>query len=132
MTDKLTFFIEELKKLTLTEASELVKEIEHTFGVDTSVTTVAPVSMESLSTSVVTPPPVVEEQTEFDLILNEVSQEKKIAILKVVRQATGLGLKESKDIVDSVPKEMKRGISKEEAESLKKELEALGAKVTIK
>jgi large subunit ribosomal protein L7/L12 len=74
----------------------------------------------------------VEEKTEFDLILEEVPADKKIAILKVVRNVTGLGLKESKDIVDNIPKVLKEGATKEESEKVQKEIEAAGGKVTIK
>ena len=98
-------------------------------GVDTSI---------SVSNSAVSVLPVqtvveaVEEKTQFDVILDSVPADKKIAILKIVRNVTGLGLKESKDIVDNVPKTVKEGATKEESETIKKELEAAGAKVTIK
>ena len=130
MNDKLTNIIEQLKTLTLLEAAELVKEIEKTFGVDTSIAA-API-MGNFSASAPAPTEAVEEKTAFDIVLTDVPADKKIAILKIVRNVTGLGLKESKDIVDNVPKTVKEGATKEETESIKKELETAGAKVTIK
>ena len=129
MNEKLTTIIEQLKSLTLLEAAELVKEIEKTFGVDTSVAS-EPVGGAVIASSA--PVEVVEEKTSFDIILTDVPADKKIAILKIVRNVTGLGLKESKDIVDNVPKTLKEGITKEEGETIKKELETAGAKVNIK
>ena len=125
----ITNIIEELKSLTLLEASELVTEIEKVFGVDTSI---------SISNSAVSVLPVqavveaVEEKTQFDVILDSVPADKKIAILKIVRNVTGLGLKESKEIVDNVPKVLKEGISKEESETIKKEIETAGGKIILK
>jgi large subunit ribosomal protein L7/L12 len=130
MSEKLSLIIEQLKTLTLLEAAELVTEIEKTFGVDTSVSVAAAPSLASLA-----PTPIaeaVEEKTSFDVTLTEFPADKKIAILKVVRNVTGLGLKESKDIVDNVPKLVKEGATKEESEKIKAEFEAAGAKVTIK
>ena len=130
MSEKLTKIIEQLKTLTLLEASELVKEIETVFGVDTSV------SITNTGAGVATGGAVqveaAEEKTAFDVTLTEVPADKKIAILKIVRNVTGLGLKESKDIVDNVPKLLKEGVTKEESETMKKELEAAGGKVSIK
>ena len=129
MSEKLTNIIEQLKSLTLLETAELVKQIEVVFGVDTSV------SMGSVA-SAIAPIAVaveaVEEQTAFDVTLTEVPADKKIAILKIVRNVTGFGLKESKEIVDNVPKLVKEGATKEEAETIKKDIEAAGGKVTIK
>ena len=127
MNEKLTTIIEQLKTLTLLEASELVKAIETTFGVDTSVAS-APVGMVAAAA----PVEAVEEKVAFDITLTEVPADKKIAILKIVRNVTGLGLKESKEIVDNVPKLLKEGVTKAESETMKKELEAAGAKVTVK
>ena len=130
MSEKLNSIIEQLKTLTLLEAAELVTEIEKTFGVDTSVSVAAAPSFASLA-----PAPVaeaIEEKTSFDITLTEFPADKKIAILKVVRNVTGLGLKESKDIVDNVPKVVKEGATKEESEKIKAEFEAAGAKVVIK
>ena len=130
MNEKLTNIIEQLKSLTLLEAAELVKEIETVFGVDTSVS-VASVGV-AMPQAAAAPVEAAEEKTSFDLILENVPADKKIAVLKIVRNVTGLGLKESKDIVDNVPKVLKEGASKEESESIKKELEAAGGKVTVK
>lgn len=130
MNDKLTNIVEQLKSLTLLEAAELVKEIETVFGVDTSIS-VGSVGI-AMPQAAAAPAEAAEEKTSFDLILENVPADKKIAVLKIVRNVTGLGLKESKDIVDNVPKLLKEGASKEESESIKKELEAAGGKVTIK
>ena len=130
MSEKLETIINQLKSLTLLEAADLVKEIEKTFGIDTSV---------AMSSSVVSAAPVaaaaveaVEEKASFEITLSEVPADKKIAILKIVRTITGLGLKESKDIVDNAPKVIKEGVTKEESAKIKKELEDAGAKVVIK
>lgn len=130
MDEKLQTIIEQLKTLTLLEAAELVAEIEETFGVDTSVA-VAPMAATPTSASTGSAE-AEEEKTAFDIILEEVPADKKIAVLKIVRNVTGLGLKESKEIVDNVPKLLKEGVTKEEGETIKKELEASGAKVTVK
>jgi large subunit ribosomal protein L7/L12 len=130
MSEKLDRIIEELKTLTLLEASELVTQIEKVFGVDTTVSVNAgAVAMPVLAAAAAE---VAEEQTSFDVILNEVPADKKIAILKIVRSITGFGLKESKDIVDNVPKVLKEGTTKEDSEKIKKELEEAGAKVILK
>jgi large subunit ribosomal protein L7/L12 len=129
MNEKLDNIIEQLKNLTLLEAAELVKEIEKTFGVDTSVSIGS--NMGAIPV-LAAPVELVEEKVAFDLILTEVPADKKISILKIVRNLTGLGLKESKEIVDNVPKVLKEGITKEESETIKKELETAGAKVSIK
>jgi len=129
MNEKLTSIIEQLKTLTLLEASQLVTEIETVFGVDTSV-----------AVSAVAAAPIAaggseaasEEKTAFDVTLTDVPADKKIAILKIVRNVTGLGLKESKDIVDNVPKVLKEGATKEDVEAIKKEIEAAGGKITVK
>jgi large subunit ribosomal protein L7/L12 len=127
MSEKLNTIIEQLKSLTLLEASELVTEIENVFGVDTSM------SVASVASPVAAAPAeAAEEKTAFDVILDSVPADKKIAILKIVRNVTGLGLKESKDIVDNVPKVLKEGASKEESEAIKKEVEAVGGKISIK
>ena len=129
MNEKLTTIIEQLKTLTLLEAAELVKEIEKTFGVDTSVSAAPTAVVGAIAAA---PAEAAEEKVAFDIVLTEVPADKKIAILKIVRNVTGLGLKESKDIVDNVPKTVKEGATKEESETIKKELEAAGAKVTVK
>eukprot|EP01039_Chlorochromonas_danica_P011785 gene11785-13264_t len=131
MSNKIPNLIEELKSLTLLEAAELVSEIEKVFGVDTSIS-VSTANMSLASTPVAAVVEAVEEKTQFDVILDSVPADKKIAILKVVRNVTGLGLKESKDIVDNVPKVLKESISKEESETIKKEIEAAGGKILLK
>jgi large subunit ribosomal protein L7/L12 len=111
--------------LTVLELAELVKALEDKFGVSASapVMAVAPVAVAPAAEE-------VEEKTTFDVILVEASN--KIQALKVVREVTGLGLKEAKDLLDSLPKPIKEGVSKEEAEDIKKKFEAAGAKVEIK
>ncbi len=122
--------LEKLKTLTLLEAAELVKQIEEAFGVSAA----APVGGFAMMApaGAAAPAEEVEEQTEFDVILDEVPADKKIAVLKAVRELTGLGLKEAKDLVESTPKAVKEGIAKEAAEEAKKTLEAAGGKVSIK
>lgn len=122
--------LEKLKTLTLLEAAELVKQIEEAFGVSAA----APVGGFAMvaPTGGAAAPEEVEEQTEFDVILDEVPADKKIAVLKAVRELTGLGLKEAKDLVESTPKPVKEGIAKEAAEEAKKALEGAGGKVTVK
>ena len=129
MSEKLTNIIEQLKTLTLLEASELVTEIENVFGVDTSVSVASVAAVPAVGTITEDVP---EEKTDFDVTLTTVPADKKIAILKIVRNLTGLGLKEAKAVVDNVPKLLKEGVSKEESESIKKELEAVGGSVDIK
>jgi large subunit ribosomal protein L7/L12 len=126
MSEKIDQIVESLKTLTLLEASELVSKIEETFGVDASASVGA--------TMVMAAPAVVEEveeKTEFNVILDEVPADKKIAILKVVRSITGLGLKEAKELVESVPKTIKENIAKDAAEDVKKQLETAGGKASL-
>jgi large subunit ribosomal protein L7/L12 len=126
---KVSDIIEQLKSLTLLEAAELVKEIEDTFNVSAA----APVGGGMVMAAVAgAPAQEVEEKTEFDLILEDVPADKKIAVLKIVRALTGLGLKEAKDLVEATPKPVKEGASKADVEAAKKELEAAGAKVSVK
>ncbi|MGF1541343.1 MAG: 50S ribosomal protein L7/L12 [Pleurocapsa sp.] len=120
--------LEKLKTLSLLEASELVKQIEDTFGVSAA----ASAGVVMAGPAVAAAAEEVEEQTEFDVILEDVPKDKKIAILKVVRGITGLGLKEAKEMVESTPKAIKEGVAKEDAEDTKKKLEEAGAKVTVK
>lgn len=131
MNEKIDTIIEQLKTLTLIEASELVKSIEDTFGVDTSVAA-APMVVGAVPGVLAAASDTEEEKTAFDIHLEDVPADKKIAILKIVRNVTGLGLKESKEIVDNVPKLLKEGATKEDGENIKKELESAGAKVSIK
>jgi large subunit ribosomal protein L7/L12 len=126
---KVTDIIEQLKSLTLLEAAELVKEIEETFNVSATASGGGGVIMAAAAGA---PAQEVEEKTDFDLILEEVPADKKIAVLKVVRSLTGLGLKEAKDLVEATPKAVKEGASKEDVATAKKQLEEAGAKVTIK
>lgn len=131
MSTKINNIIEELKSLTLLEAAELVKQIEDTFNVDAS--SVSNTGMLAITTDTANDAAnQVEEQTEFDIILEEVEATKKIPVLKVVRSLTSLGLKEAKDLVESVPKAIKENASKEEAQEIKAKLEEAGAKVSIK
>ena len=120
--------LEQLKSLTLLEAADLVKQIEEAFGVSAA----APVGGMMMAAPTAAPAEEVEEQTEFDVVLEEVPADKKIAILKVVRTLTGLGLKEAKDLVEAAPKSVKEGIAKADAEDAKKQLEEAGAKVSVK
>lgn len=118
--------LEKLKSLSLLEASELVKQIEETFGVSAAASAGVVMAAPSAAAE------AEEEKTEFDVILEDVPKDKKIAILKVVRGITGLGLKEAKEMVESTPKAIKEGVPKEDAEDTKKQLEEAGAKVTVK
>lgn len=133
MNEKLDQIIEQLKSLTLLEAAELVTAIEETFGVDTSMAA-APMAAVAIpgAGSGTDGSDSADEKTDFEVHLEEVPADKKIAILKIVRNITGLGLKESKEIVDNVPKVLKEGVTKEESDSMKKELEEAGAKVGVK
>jgi large subunit ribosomal protein L7/L12 len=123
--------LEQLKGLTLLEASELVKQIEEAFGVSAAAPA-GGMMMVAPGAGAAAPAEEVEEKTAFDVILEDVPADKKIAVLKVVRGLTGLGLKEAKDVVESTPKPVKEGATKEDAEAAKKELEEAGAKVSIK
>jgi large subunit ribosomal protein L7/L12 len=127
MSNKINQIVEELKTLTLLEASELVTAIEETFGVDASA------SVGSGTTMAAAPAVVeeVEEKTQFNVVLDEVPADKKIAVLKVVRTLTGLGLKEAKELVESVPKMVQETVGKDAAEDSKKQLEAAGGKVSV-
>lgn len=114
--------IEAIKGMTVLELNDLVKAIEEEFG----VTAAAPVAMMAGGAA-----PVAEEQTEFDVILVEAGASK-INVIKVVREITGLGLKEAKDLVDNAPKALKEKVSKEDADAVKAKLEEAGAKVEVK
>jgi large subunit ribosomal protein L7/L12 len=119
--------VEQIKKLTLLEAAELKKALEETFG----VTAAAPIIMGGAMPAGGAAAPAAEEKTEFDVELKS-SGAQKINVIKVVRAATGLGLKEAKDLVDGAPKVVKEALSKDDAEKLKKELEEAGATVVLK
>ena len=127
MSDKINQIVEELKTLTLLEASELVAQIEETFGVDASAAAGGGVVMAAAA-----PAEEVEEKTEFDLMLDEVPADKKIAVLKVVRGITGLGLKEAKELVESAPKVVQEGIAKDAAEEAQKQITDAGGKASLK
>ena len=131
MSEKVASILEELKSLTLLEASQLVKQIEETFGVSAAQPTGGTIMMPPGSGPGTPVPEPEPEKTEFDVILESFG-ESKMNVLKKVRSITGLGLKESKELVESAPKPVKEGIGKDEAEEVKKILENEGAKVTIK
>ena len=122
-TEKITAIVEEIKGLTLLELNELVKAVEEEFGV--SAAPVAAVGVAAPAAA------AAEEKTEFDVILASFGANK-LAVIKVVRELTGLGLKDAKDLVEAAPKAIKEGASKEEAESVKKALEEAGATVEVK
>ncbi|MBE9259508.1 MULTISPECIES: 50S ribosomal protein L7/L12 [Nostocales] len=121
--------LEQLKSLTLLEASELVKQIEEAFGVSAAATGGGMMMMAAPGAAAAE---VVEEKTEFDAILDSVPADKKIAVLKIVREITGLGLKEAKDLVEAAPKAVKEAVTKDAAEDIKKRIEEAGGKVTVK
>ena len=123
MSEKITAMIEEIKALTVLELSDLVKAIEEEFGVSAA----APVAV----AAVAGPAAAAEEKTEFDVMLVDAGSGK-IGVIKVVRELTGLGLKEAKELVDGAPKAVKTGVSKDDAEAAKAKLEEAGAKVELK
>ena len=128
MSEKVATILEEIKGLTLLEAAQLVKELESAFGVSAA----APVMMAGgLGTAAGPAAAPAEEQTEFTVVITAIGSNK-INVIKTVREVTSLGLKEAKDLVDGAPKAVKEGISKEEAESLKKKFSDAGATVEIK
>lgn len=123
MSDKITQVIDLVSEMSLIEVSELVKAMEEKFGVSAA----APMAMAAAPAAA----EAQEEKTEFDVILNSAG-EKKINVIKVVREITKLGLKEAKDLVDGAPKIVVEKVSKEEADSVKKKLEEVGASVEVK
>lgn len=128
MSEKIEKLLEEISNLTLVEASELKKALEDKFG----VTAAAPMMMAGAAPAATAEAaPAVEEKTEFDVELTEIGANK-INVIKVVREITGLGLKDAKDLVEAAPKAVKEGVSKAEAEEMKKKIEEAGAKVTLK
>ena len=126
MSEKINQIVEDLKTLTLLEASELVSAIEETFGVDASAAAGGAMVMAAAA-----PAEEVEEKTEFNLMLDEVPADKKIAVLKVVRSLTGLGLKEAKELVESAPKQIQEGMAKDAGEEAKKQIEDAGGKASL-
>jgi large subunit ribosomal protein L7/L12 len=128
MSEKLQGIVDQIKDLSLLEASELVKMMETTFGVSAAAAAVAAAPAAGAAAA-----PAVEEKDEFDVILAGMADPgKKIQIIKVVREITGLGLKEAKDLVEAAPKAVKEGAPKDEAEALKKKLTDAGANVELK
>ena len=125
-SEKALKLIEEIKTLTVLELSELVKELEEVFGVSAA----APVAVAAAPVAGAAAP-AAEEKTEFDVILASFG-DKKLDVIKVIRGITGLGLKEAKDLVEAAPKAVKEGVSKEEAEDIKKQLTEAGATVELK
>lgn len=133
MSTKIEQAFDLISGLTILEAAELVKLMEEKLGISAAAPVAAPMMMAAMpGAAPAAAAEPVEEQTEFTAVLQEVPADKKIAILKVVREITGLGLKEAKDLVEAAPKPVKEAVAKEEAESIKKKLEEAGAKVTVK
>jgi len=126
-SEKVSNLIEEVKNLTVLELAELVKALEEEFGVSAA----APVAAAAVAPAAGESEAAAEEKTDFDVILAEVGQQK-IKVIKAVREITGLGLKEAKDLVDNAPKAVKEGVAKEEAEEIKAKLEEVGAGVEFK
>lgn len=126
MSEKVTNLIEEVKSLTVLELSELVKALEEEFGVSAA----APVAV-AAAPAAGGAAPAAEEKSEFDVVLEDAGAEK-IKVIKVVREITGLGLKDAKDLVDGAPKTIKEAAPKAEADEMKKKLEVVGAKITLK
>ena len=120
MSEKVTAMIEEIKGMTVSELAELVHALEDTFGVSAAAVAAGPAVVAA-----------AEEKSEFDVILTEAGANK-MAVIKLVKEITALGLKEAKDLVDTAPKPIKEGVSKNDAEELKKKLEEAGAKVELK
>jgi len=128
MSVKTLEILEQLKSLTLSETSELVQQIEEIFNVDTSPSFICGTFIDQGDANKDEPP----VQTEFDVVLDVVPVDKKIAILKVIRTLTGLALKEAKEFVESTPKVVKEAVAIEVAEDIKQQLELVGAKVSLK
>ena len=124
-SEKITNIVEEIKTLTILELADLVKAVEEEFGVSAA----APVGVVAVAGGAAAP--AVEEKTEFDVVLTGFG-DKKLNVIKAVREITGLGLKEAKDLVEGAPKTLKEGCSKDEAESIKAQLTEAGATVEIK
>ena len=123
-SEKITNILEEIKTLTIIELADLVKAVEDEFGVSAA----APVGVVAVAGAAA---PAAEEKTEFDVVLKSFGA-KKLDVIKAVREITGLGLKEAKEMVEGAPKTVKEGVSKDEAENLKKTLEEAGAEVEVK
>ena len=123
-SEKITNILEEIKSLTIVELADLVKAVEEEFGVSAA----APVGVVAVAGAAA---PAAEEKTEFDVVLKSFGA-KKLDVIKAVREITGLGLKEAKELVEGAPKAVKEGVSKDEAETVKKALEDAGAEVEVK
>ena len=123
-SEKITNILEEIKSLTILELADLVKAVEEEFGVSAA----APVGVVAVANAAA---PAVEEKTEFDVVLTGFG-DKKLNVIKAVREITGLGLKEAKDLVEGCPKAVKEGIAKDEADKIKAALEEAGATVEVK
>jgi large subunit ribosomal protein L7/L12 len=132
MSPKTDEILESLKSLSLLEASELVKQIEEAFGVSAAASAGVVMAAPGAAAAGDGGGEATEEKTEFDVILESFDASAKIKVLKAVRNATGLGLGDAKALVEAAPKPIKEGISKDEAEALKKEIEEVGGKVTLK
>ena len=132
MSAKTEEILESLKSLSLLEASELVKQIEEAFGVSAAASAGVVMAAPGAAGADGDGGGAAEEKTEFDVVLESFDAAAKIKVLKVVRNATGLGLGDAKALVESAPKTVKEGIAKADAESLKKEIEEAGGKVTLK
>ncbi len=124
MSDKVAKLVEDVKALSVLELSELVKALEDEFGVSAA----APVAVAAAPAAAA---PAAEEKTNFDVVLKAIGQQK-IQVIKAVREITGLGLKESKDLVDAAPKAIKEGVPKADAEAMKEKLTKAGAEVELK
>ena len=124
-SEKITKFIDEVKELSVLELNELVKALEEEFGVSAAAVAAAPVGGAAAAG------PAAEEKTEFDVVLTSFG-DAKMAVIKAVKDACGLGLKEAKELVEAAPKALKEGVSKAEAEELKTKLEEAGAKIELK
>lgn len=127
MSEKVTNLIEEVKSLTVLELSELVKALEEEFGVSAAAPAVAVAAAPAAGAA-----PAAEEKTEFDVVLTGFDAAQKIKVIKVVREITGLGLAEAKAAVEGVPHTLKEGLSKDDAEAMKKQVEEAGGKVELK
>ncbi len=131
MSEIVAELVEKISKLTLLEAAELKKELEDKFGVTAAAPVMMAGAMPAAGAAAGAAAEAAEEQTEFDVELTDMGP-KKLNVIKVVRELTGLGLKEAKDMVEGAPSVVKEGASKDEAEDIKKKLEEQGAKVTLK
>ena len=127
MSEKVEKLIEEVRELTVLELSEVVKALEEEFGVSAA----APAAVAAAPVAGGAAPAAAEEKTEFDVIITEAGQEK-VKVIKVVKDLTGLGLKDAKAVVDGAPKAVKEGVSKDEADEIKAKLEEAGATVEVK